>query len=1419
MKSWAILAERSPNVIIPTRCVVAVAFLLGISAMLAGCGGGGGTNTGGGAGGGNQGSFTISLSASNLTLSSTGSPGGSLTVTLNPAGGFSSSPLCAVQGLPSAVNVNNINFSLSSGSPVQLQFTLINLSQAVSGNSTITLACTSGGLSAQGQFTLTLHVPPAISLSATLTSFSIYPGNLQNVTVTISEAGGVTGNVNGTVSGLPSGITVTNSTFTTSVNNTVYLQFSAASTATTSGTVTVSVTNGTFSATLNISITVLTAPDFALSPGTSSTEAVYQTSSSTFTVTATDYNGFNQPIAVSFSGIPTGVTISPASFTLPAGGSQTVTVSATFSAAANSNNEITLTGTGGGITHQTQFDLFVLGATLVLEVQPASLKVPAGSTGSFQVQIIGTSNGTGTINVQVSAPPSGVTFSPASFTLPGKGGTVPVFVEASSGATGGNITVTAAYGPYTQTGSIALTIGAAETITPVPLKTSDQMVRTDALTPYTSFPEPNYLIYHTATNRFFSTDAYLNQLNVVDAATNTLKATLDIPGAFGIDQAPDGSVIYVGTMAGDIYVVDPVGLTVTKRYPSSGISPYGFVANAVYALANGQLLLEKYFLVPGYSWVDGNGPLAMWNPANNNIVFFTTPGNINGQMPQEPSCLSGFENVILTNNRSRVLLVPVLTSEGSSLLCSFDPVADTWNWSTQISGGSSSAFATFAISADGSTLAAFDGYKIYNLDPATLNVKNSFAVPTTQLVLEYPVMFLSQDNSKVFITDPNGTDVLDVYNLATGAEIGWIPDLSLNSPGGYEQYSPFYQAVSSGGLAAGVIEGGGIGLLNTAAVQPLPIGSRFNQTQLDYPYGPAAGGTAVAWLPDTVGVPAPPLGSVYFGANPATDLNNNGYSGMLEAITPAGSPGPVDVRTFASDGGSQFLPLAFSYGPSALEAATSYATADGGGPASLFGFGFGPQLYTGGSLYVAPPADLQVTVVGKSAPVTGFSPNPYGSGTYFNTPPLPANSLLYTVPPGAAGTTASIAVANATGSATANTQLTYLPAVQQYSIDGQLIDGVYDPKRNVYYFTDANQVRVFSLAENGWQASIPIPAPKGAYGPQRLFGIALSPDGSKLAITDPGAIAVYVLDPDQPASIQSYVYPQAGLPMTEEPAGVAVANNGMVYFTTFDLDGDGAIAFEVWNPSTGQISTPGNLQGGNYDDPYDRVALSADGSRVYINIEGGLAYLDTVAAQLNYAPSNDQDIGQGSEELVLGANQTTLFAGGLILDSNLNTLGLQTLDVAESVDAEYVYGAAMSTDGSLAFQPGTQFIDILDGRTGSFRARVSLPVQLSPNFRALVSDGRDNVVVAITGATGNGIAVIDLNSLPEPQAVSYFSGEPTRLLPAAHTLVLRSEAPLSTLSLPAFPHKRTFPHRRGALLDPIARRHSTAIAAQPAVTH
>jgi hypothetical protein len=528
----------------------------------------------------------------------------------------------------------------------------------------------------------------------------------------------------------------------------------------------------------------------------------------------------------------------------------------------------------------------------------------------------------------------------------------------------------------------------------------------------------------------------------------------------------------------------------------------------------------------------------------------------------------------------------------------------------------------------------------------------------------------------------------------------------------------------------------------------------------------------------------------------------------------------VDVRTFATDGGSQFLPFGFSYGPSILEAATNYATAEGGGPGSLYGFGFGPQANNSSqSTYIAPPSDLQVTVGGASATVDGYNPNPSLS-TYFTAPPLPTNTLLYTVPPGVAGTTASIGVSNSSGSTTASTNITYLPALQQYPVAGALADGVYDPKRDVYYFTDTNQVRVFSLAQGAWLASIPIPAPQGAYGSQRLFGIALSPDGSKLAIGDPGAIAIYIVNPDQPSSVQSFPYAaQIGYyANTEEPAGVAITNSGIVYFATFDLDGDGGRGYlYALNPSTGNV---GEVTGPASDpylptegpDPDGRLAISADGTRIYLNDDGILGYVDTASGTFTLPALSYSYVGTGGYELVQCANQTRLLADGFLTDSNLNGLGIQTLDSAESVDADYIYGAALSTDGSLLFQPGVQFIDVFDGRTGSFRARISLPVQLSPNFRALVSDNRDSRFVAITGATGNGIAVIDLNSLPEPELLPYVSSEASPPVLRSH-LAARSVAEHGIAqTLPGFPRAPRISHRRSPLLDAVVRRRAVAAA-------
>jgi hypothetical protein len=1277
------------------------------------------------------------------------------------------------------INVNPSTFSLSSATPQTVQFSLNN--GAVSGTTTATISCSSSSLSAQAQLSLVAQVTPGLVANVTPSSLSLTLGQTGYTTLSVTGVGGLTGTASVSVTGLPSGVTCPQQTVTTTLNADQFLDFDVNSTAA-AGTfpITVTATSGTYTASTTITLTVSTTPDFSILSGIHTGFGIDQNSTGNLLISTTSYNGFSQPISVSFSGVPAGVTFSPASLTIQPGQSGAITVSASFSAAlSNYGITITVTGTGGGITHQTTFDLGVLAPTINLSEQPNPLSIPAGSTNTFEVGLSGLGNGPQAATITVGTTPAGVTVSPSELVVqPGQLNNLDFYVAAASTAVSGSVTLTATYGPYTSKVSFSINITAAQTDTSVPLTTADQIVHGDGLTPFTSFPSPNYLIYHAATNRFFSTDAYLNRLTVVDAATRTVKTTLDIPGAFGLDQAPDGSVVYVGTMLGDLYEVDPVNLTVIQRTPAASISAYGFQANAVYALANGELLLVKYFLVPGYSWVDGNGPMALWNPNTNAIHFFLNSNESNGEEPTLSTCLPGFENITLTNNRTRVLIQPVLTSEGSSQLCSLDPIADTWNWSGTISGGANSSLSTLAVSADGNTLAAYDGYAIYNIDPATLTVRNSFTVTTTQTTFNYPVLMVSNDGSQVFLPDSGGADILDVFNLASGTQTGWIPQANVLSPDSYSLAGPMYQAISSNGLAAGVMESAGVGLLDTTAVHALPVGSHFGQTQLDLATGPIGGGTATAWWQDDVGVTAAPLGSIYFGTNTATDINSNGFDGTLDAVTPAGQPGPVDVRTFSTNGGSQLIPWGFSYGPWALETTTSYATADGGGPASLFGFGFGPVFGSGGGSYQQPPSDLGVQVGGRSAAVSAYLPNPYGTN-YFSTPPLPVNNLLYTVPPGTAGATSQVSVTTSAGTVAATTGLTYLPATQQYPLEGAtLVDGVYDAKRNLYYFTDANQIRVFSLALGAWQTPWPIPAPAGAYGPQRLMGLALSPDGSKLAIADPGAIAIYLVNPDQPTSVQGFALAAklGGYPNSVEPLDPVVTNDGMVYYTTVNEEGYGGTGLYLLDTITGTLTVPPNVPGTvNYNDLYSRLALSSDASRVYFDVEGRVGYFDIPTQTVVDAPADDEDIGQGTEEFVLAPNEETVFAAGVVMDSDLNNLGLQTLDLAESVDANYVFGSAISTDGSLIFQPGDGFIDAFDGRTGSFRARVSLPFTLSPNFRALVSDQKDSQLVAITGATGNGIAAINLDPLPEPQPLSYALSKGVR--------PMRDSSPLSSHAL------------------------------------
>jgi hypothetical protein len=111
------------------------------------------------------------------------------------------------------------------------------------------------------------------------------------------------------------------------------------------------------------------------------------------------------------------------------------------------------------------------------------------------------------------------------------------------------------------------------------------------LTPDLNFNSQPHLLYNPATKRFFVADAEQNHVLVYDATVESQVADIVVPGAWALDQSQDQKIVYVGTQVGNIYLIDPVAMTVTQVIPASAIGPSGYPTYAVRALADGRLAL------------------------------------------------------------------------------------------------------------------------------------------------------------------------------------------------------------------------------------------------------------------------------------------------------------------------------------------------------------------------------------------------------------------------------------------------------------------------------------------------------------------------------------------------------------------------------------------------------------------------------------------------------------------------------------------------------------------------------------------------------------------------------------------------------------------------------------------------------------
>ena len=190
--------------------------------------------------------------------------------------------------------------------------------------------------------------PPDYSFSASPASQSVFTGTSTNYTLTTAPSGGFSGSVDLSVDGLPLGATADFDPSPLSVPGSSVMTVSVA-TSTAAGTYPLVVTavSGSLTHTVNLSL-VVSVPDFSVSI-TPDYAAVPSTGgTANYSITITPINGFNSPVTLTISSLPTGVI---ASFNPnPTTGTSSVLTLTVSSSTPTGDYPFTVTAVGGSPT-------------------------------------------------------------------------------------------------------------------------------------------------------------------------------------------------------------------------------------------------------------------------------------------------------------------------------------------------------------------------------------------------------------------------------------------------------------------------------------------------------------------------------------------------------------------------------------------------------------------------------------------------------------------------------------------------------------------------------------------------------------------------------------------------------------------------------------------------------------------------------------------------------------------------------------------------------------------------------------------------------------------------------------------------------------------------------------------------------------
>lgn len=821
-----------------------------------------------------------------------------------------------------------------------------------------------------------------------------------------------------------------------------------------------------------------------------------------------------------------------------------------------------------------------------------------------------------------------------------------------------------------------------------PIRT--RYLRTDLPYGQEVFP-PHITAYDNVHKLFFVSNATSNRIDVFDAVNESQAGSIIIPSPWGLDLGPN-ETLYAATTFGDLYFIDPAQMKVIRRVQAATLGTAGYQASQVFALADGRLALLG--AQQGLS-IDGSTSFAIWDPATNDLKV------------NQPSSFTNISTFAVSGDRKRIAIASAF-SDGHVELYDVDT-------GQQITKTYGLEYVWLVVpSPDGSRLFVFGDNEIVECDASSLLEIARLTPPDLAVGA-----VVSQDGSTLYVASFN----INLFAFDTNGLLlkGWVAgnnvadDLqSFLTPG----------AVDETGLIAGPI-GHGVAFVDGGEIHS-GSPTLFNVGYLTPDTGPVTGGTPIEATADIV-KGSLTTGMVYIGSGTVGDISISGPS-VAGSSPPSTLAGAADFTVVAPDGSVALLPEAYSYGPTIVGVSTNAATADGGGQGVVFGYGFGQK-----------PSDLNIAIGGRVAPITQLITTPAPYVPY----PFPIEAAIFTFPPGTAGAAADVTLTTNSGSATASTAVQYVPALQHYSLPGSsLAQGVYSHSRGVVYYADRADIKVFSVTNRAWLEPIEIPFTDSK---SHLWAVALSPDGSHLAVSDAGEANIYVLDPDVPQQVQSF-HVQTPVWDDLEPCGLVVTDSGSVYFASYQTGGTGEPSFHKLDISTGVVSDldSGELADvGGWQDAFMRVVMSPDGRYIYTNNSGNLYRLDTTDDTGFFGCQVSS--GSGLDELAISADGGTLFSNSFVIDPNMNVLAPISYVDRDTWIPSAVFGLKVSRESDSLFQPLTDGLDLIDATTGIFYRRISLPVQISDAYDALTLDEDDDLLLIISN---EGIDTLDLSGMP-----------------------------------------------------------------------